>query len=219
MFPIEKMAVLTTVALGMLGRDVPQELSIVPFLENPNVQGMLNNTWEKIWGKFLVFGTASAGVMGLYILGKIIKFLLDIGIHAYALYEIYGFSFHLLGAVWDSVTQLSLHWGNSKDQDRKKRSFPWKLRSSGPKPPPKPTDPEFKPSTADAEKSSYELSEEIEQERHQQKQSTVHTFSTIPRARSRRSSLANSSNYLPMGRSSSCEPTQLYPGLDIFCYR
>ena len=68
---------------------------------------MLNKTWVGVWGKFLVSGTASAGVISIYILGKIVKFILDTGIHAVALYEIYGFSFHLLGAVWDSVTQLS----------------------------------------------------------------------------------------------------------------
>ena len=99
MFPIERQAVLNAIALGMPGKEVQPTLTIVPFLNTPEAQGISNKTWAKVWGNFLVFGRASAGIMGFYILAKIVKFTLDTAIHAFALYKIYGFSFHLLGAV------------------------------------------------------------------------------------------------------------------------
>ena len=66
-------------------------------------------------GTIQVFGSTSAGIIAIFLIAKIIKFGLDTIIHGIALHEIYGFSFHLIGAIWDSLTQLLLHWGNSTD--------------------------------------------------------------------------------------------------------
>lgn len=215
MFPIEKMAVLSSVALGMLGRDVPDQLSIVPFLENEEVQGVLAKTWGKVWGNFLVFGTASAGIMGLYIIGRIIKFVLDTGIHALTLYEIYGFSFHLLGALWDSVTQLLLHWGNSQDQNTKKRKFPWRRQSSNAETIPVPAENLPSQTTNDVEKPNYECPEEIR--RQQRTPAPSNIPSAIPRSLSR-SSVANTAIPYPTRGPSIYGHAHLYPGLDFFSY-
>ena len=217
MFPIEQMAVLSTVALGMLGRDVPDQLSIVPFLENEEVEGVLTKTWGKVWGKFLIFGTASAGIMGLYIIGRIVKFILDTGIHALTLYEIYGFSFHLLGAVWDSVTQLLLHWGNSQDQNTKKRKFPWSRKSANSETISIPTEQISSQPINNAEKPSYECPEEIRSQPYTQTSSHQHP-SAIPRSLSR-TSVTNPPNHYPARRSSFYEHAQLYPSNDLFSYR
>ncbi|EZA47381.1 hypothetical protein X777_16275 [Ooceraea biroi] len=37
---------------------------------------------------------------------------MDTVIHGYALHTIYGWSVHLLGALWDSVTNLIIHIAN-----------------------------------------------------------------------------------------------------------
>lgn len=38
-----------------------------------------------------------------------IKLIIDTVIHGYTIHTIYGWSLHLLGACWDSVTNLILH--------------------------------------------------------------------------------------------------------------
>lgn len=64
---------------------------------------------EKIWGKFLSFANASAGIIGIYFCIRTIKLIIDTVIHGYAIHSIYGWSVHLLGAIWDSITHLILH--------------------------------------------------------------------------------------------------------------
>lgn len=75
---------------------------------------------EKAWKGFVTFGSASAGVLAIFIIIRVAKLLIDTAIHGYALHSMYGWSVHLLGAVWSSVTHLLLHLGgqlNEKDQD------------------------------------------------------------------------------------------------------
>jgi len=47
--------------------------------------------------------------MGIILIIRLAKLIVDIIIHGYALHSIYGWSIHLLGAVWTSVTNLLLH--------------------------------------------------------------------------------------------------------------
>ncbi|XP_071573424.1 uncharacterized protein [Temnothorax nylanderi] len=72
--------------------------------------GILNTMARgKIWGTFLSIGNASAGVIGLYFCIRTTKLIVDTIIHGYALHTIYGWSIYLIGALWDSVTNLLLH--------------------------------------------------------------------------------------------------------------
>ncbi|KAL7296792.1 hypothetical protein TKK_0010194 [Trichogramma kaykai] len=73
-----------------------------------------SNTWNKVWNGFTSFGTASAGLKGLFMCIRMIKLIVDTTIHSYALYTIYGWSLHLLGALWDSVFHLLVHLGQQR---------------------------------------------------------------------------------------------------------
>ena len=119
MFAVVRPGVISTIAQGMLGSNVTQELTIEPFLKKEHVEGLLMNMWGNFWAKFVIFGSTTAGVIGILVVAKLIKFALDTVIHGIALHEVYGFSFHLIGAIWDSVTQLLLHWGNTQGSHQK----------------------------------------------------------------------------------------------------
>lgn len=54
----------------------------------------------------------------MFIIFRIIKLLVDTIIHGYAIYSLYGFSVHLIGAIWNSVTQLLLHLAHQSDKKR-----------------------------------------------------------------------------------------------------
>ncbi|KAL6253573.1 hypothetical protein P5V15_015413 [Pogonomyrmex californicus] len=45
-----------------------------------------------------------------------VKLIIDTIIHGYALHRIYGWSIHLLGAVWSSITNLLLHMAKPTNQ-------------------------------------------------------------------------------------------------------
>lgn len=110
MFPAERPAVLNTVARGVMGRPISlQGGSLSNLLDKNAIERIAVSTWEKFWKKFLIFGNISAGIMGIYLFVRIFKLILDTLVHGYALHTIYGWSLYLLGAIWDSLTQLLLH--------------------------------------------------------------------------------------------------------------
>lgn len=112
MFPAEKYGILNTMARSVKGEPTEQQgISLSYLLDGPSIEKIVKNTWEKIWGTFLIIGNASAGLIGLYFCIRTIKLVIDTIIHGYALHSIYGWSVHLIGALWDSVTHLLLHLG------------------------------------------------------------------------------------------------------------
>lgn len=74
------------------------------------------SAWEKFWNKFIIFGNISAGIIGIYLCGRVVKLILDTLVHGYALHTVYGWSVYLIGAIWDSLTQLLLHLGRKKTE-------------------------------------------------------------------------------------------------------
>ena len=120
-FPLEKSAVLNSVARGMMGQNITGDKINPAFLfDADSIKKIIQTTWEHFWGRFMSFGTASAGILGLIMVGRLIKFCADTAIHTITLYNIYGISLHLVGAVWDSVTQLLIHLGQGI-QDRREQ--------------------------------------------------------------------------------------------------
>ncbi|KAJ8667723.1 hypothetical protein QAD02_009386 [Eretmocerus hayati] len=64
--------------------------------------------WNRMWGSFKVIGDITSGMLGLWVTFKLLEFLIDSILHGMALHSLYGWSFVLLGACWDSVTAFFL---------------------------------------------------------------------------------------------------------------
>ncbi|KAL6421530.1 hypothetical protein ACFW04_014289 [Cataglyphis niger] len=90
----------------VIGRDGG---SISNLLDKNAIEKIAVSTWQKFWNKFLIFGNVSAGIMGIYLGIRIFKLILHTIVHGYALHTVYGWSIYLMGAIWDSLTQLLLH--------------------------------------------------------------------------------------------------------------
>lgn len=119
MFPAERPALLNTVARGIMGQTaILQGGSISNLMDEASIQRIAKSTWDKFWGKFMVFGNISAGFIAIYMMARAIKLLLDTLVHGYALHTVYGWSLYLIGAIWDSVTQLLLHLGKQRPRKR-----------------------------------------------------------------------------------------------------
>lgn len=78
------------------------------------VGNAISKYWDKAWGVFSWIGNLMSGCMGIYFSLKIIKFLVDTSIHAWALYPLYGLSWHLIGMFWDTVTYCLVHQNNKQ---------------------------------------------------------------------------------------------------------
>lgn len=98
-------------------------------LLNPEViENAVKDTWMKMWNKFNSFGVFSAGVLGIIIIIKLTKLIIDTLIQLFALHAVYGCSIRLLGCISNSITSYLLHLaskpiqGNVDDQRGKRGS-------------------------------------------------------------------------------------------------
>lgn len=134
MFPVEKPAMLNTLARGALGGAIqPGTVSLTNLLDEDSINRIAESAGAKLWKGFITFGSASAGVLAMFIIIRLVKLIIDTLIHGYALHSVYGWSVHLLGAVWSSITHLLLHLGrNPRDEQSSKEDKP----SSAPLAPP-----------------------------------------------------------------------------------
>lgn len=123
MFPAERPGVLNKLARGMMGRSTAAEGgSVANLLDGPEFENIIASTWKRTWVKFLAFGHISAGLIGVFMLIRVIKLLIDTLIHGYALHTVYGWSLYMIGAIWDSVTHLLLHLKRGVERPNSSRS-------------------------------------------------------------------------------------------------
>ena len=115
MFPIEKPSVINTLVQGAMGRNIPHgTVSLYNLLDEESLEKIAESTGQRLWKGFITFGSASAGVLAIILLFRLAKLIIDSIIRGYALHSVYGWSIHLLGAIWSSITHLLLHLSNRK---------------------------------------------------------------------------------------------------------
>lgn len=111
MFPVERGSLLNDVAREMHGLPVAyNDGAILKLLNDNAVEKIVANTWDKLWIKFMTFGTFSAGFIAILIIMKAIKTLVNIIIRGYALHDAFGWSFRILGAIWGTLATLLLYF-------------------------------------------------------------------------------------------------------------
>ena len=109
-----------------------QGVSLLNLLDEEAIEKIAHSTWIKIWTIFSNFGTVSAGFIGVIIIIRGIKLIIDTIIHGYAIYTVFGWSLHLIGAIWDSVTNLLLHLGRGKQNFEDQQKEQTKTNPSAP---------------------------------------------------------------------------------------
>ena len=74
---------------------------------------VIENAIEKYWSKFLSWsnwlGNVTSTIIGIYMVGRLIKFVIDTIMHGRILYDIYGIGWQLLASFWDSLTNFLSH--------------------------------------------------------------------------------------------------------------
>lgn len=119
MFPAEKPAVLNHLARGSAGYQVPTgSISLRGLLDENTLNHIADNAAHRLWNGFLQFGTASAGLIGIFLVARLIKLAVDTCIHGYALHSLYGWSLYLLGALWSSITSLLVTLAHKKELEK-----------------------------------------------------------------------------------------------------
>lgn len=128
MFPAEKPALLNEFARRLTGHEIhPGGIPMYNLLDEDSLNKIVESTSARIWQGFISFGSATAGVMGIFIVIRIIKIVIDTAIHGYALHTVYGCGVQLIGAIWSSLTHLLLHLARrppAENPDNNKKGKP-----------------------------------------------------------------------------------------------
>ncbi|XP_066588107.1 uncharacterized protein [Prorops nasuta] len=119
MFSAERPALTNNVIRSFSGRPSMEEgISIHHLLDETALEKITQTTMGKIWMGMTTFGTTSAGLLGIYMVYVIIKLTLDTLLHGYALHAAYRWGIHLVGACWNSLTNLLLHRAVARGQNQ-----------------------------------------------------------------------------------------------------
>ena len=113
-FPVERPAELNDIAREMRGYPSSNKEGSLFKLLNEDVEKLVDNTWNKMWSRFMTFETVSAGCIAISTIIQLVKTIVDIIIQGYALHSVYGWSIHILGALWSSVSHLLLYLATLK---------------------------------------------------------------------------------------------------------
>jgi len=116
MFPVESPSMVNNIVRGAMGESVPSgSISMLNLLDEDSLNKIAETAGERVWQGFITFGSASAGILAIILIIRLAKLVVDTIIHGYALHSVYGWSMHLLGAVWNSVTHLLRHLGGRRE--------------------------------------------------------------------------------------------------------
>lgn len=110
-FPMEKAIIIDRLAsrLGQVPVADDGESYAARILSASDIESLTKSVWERTWGKFTWFGTFSAGIIGIFTVIHLFKTVADTLMHGYALHAVYGWSVHLLAALWSTLATGLLH--------------------------------------------------------------------------------------------------------------
>ena len=128
MFPVERPAVLNEFARELQGNTLgAQDSTLMKLINEETLERIVDTYWSRIWQRFMTFGTISAGIITILMIIQMLKGLLEIILNGVALHRVYGFSLHLLGAIWNSLAHLLISLGTQmpeRQQNRNERNDP-----------------------------------------------------------------------------------------------
>jgi cytochrome c biogenesis protein CcdA len=116
-----------------MGQRIPHgSIYMINLLDQKYPDEIAESARARIWKVFIAFRSASAGILAVFIIARLVKLIIDTIIHGYALHSFYGCGIHLLAAIWSSVTHLFLHparsietgLANQPEEQQPAKTFP-----------------------------------------------------------------------------------------------
>ena len=105
----QRPAILESVARQLANKYNPIGTPDLSRLIDPrSIEKIAQSTFSRFWTSFTKFGITAAGILAIIMILQMFKFISDTLIRGYALYFVYGWSAHLLAAIWSALTHLFL---------------------------------------------------------------------------------------------------------------
>ena len=124
MFPVERSSLLNDVAREIHGHTIDShDGTFMKLMNDDTIEKIVESTWDKLWEKFMTFGTASAGVIAILLILQAIKMIVEVIINGFLLHRIYGWSIHMFGAILSSLTQCLILIGKKSTDSKPTNSY------------------------------------------------------------------------------------------------
>ena len=117
MFPMEKSALLNTVARQMFNQDDFQSDAVKNLLTEKTIWHIITEEWKLLWTDLTSWGSIASALIMLMIIGQALKLVITSIIRGYMLHSIYGFSIYLLGAISSTITQFFVQLWNKHQRN------------------------------------------------------------------------------------------------------
>lgn len=114
LFPMEKPAMLDSLARGMLGQIPSIDGRIVNLLTNNVITDYLKNLWETMKEDYWNFSIESAGFIGIIVILGVIHHSINTIIRFYTLHKWYGWSLRMLAAIFSACMHLLIAIGPTR---------------------------------------------------------------------------------------------------------
>lgn len=86
-----------------------QRINFERFIPETSVESVIKKAWQSMWSWTNMLGNLCSSMIGIYLIAKTVKIILDSIAHGKILYDIYGFGWRLMACFWDSLTNLLTH--------------------------------------------------------------------------------------------------------------
>lgn len=106
----DKRAASNIVSRSMMNKETNyQDYRPANLIHEDYIESKIRKYWDKLISFSTIFGQVTSSMIGLWLLIKGIKYILDSIVHGKILYDIYGFSWRLIAAFWDSLAVCMTH--------------------------------------------------------------------------------------------------------------
>ncbi|DAZ90404.1 TPA_asm: putative glycoprotein [Periplaneta americana mononega-like virus] len=109
MYPGERDAALNILGRGYIGQImVPQGQGVGALLTQKDLSSISTGIFKEMWGFLGSFGAYASGFVGVYIIIRAVKLLLNSIVNGAMLYKMFGLSIKLFACVWTNATSWLL---------------------------------------------------------------------------------------------------------------
>lgn len=91
-----------------------QDFKLHQLVATDYIESTIDKYWKRVISFSTMIGQITSSVVGFWLIGKFMKFIIDSLVHCRILYDIYGLSWKLVASFWDSMTTLLTHRHHSQ---------------------------------------------------------------------------------------------------------
>ena len=121
MFPLERPAILNSISRGIIGENFVSHGNIINLMSVEEMKDFAGSMWNYLWEKLKAIGSIISGIIAIVWIWGAAEKLIGTVCNSYLLYEAFGCSFKILGAIFSSFTHVLLRANDRQRQSEFKK--------------------------------------------------------------------------------------------------